>query len=410
VAGSSSTRAFGRYLRTLRERRGLSLDDVATLSRTFADPVEKGYLSRCENGHQSLALSKMIALSRIYEVAAEVLVERLELDLEVEKRGSTPEASATFTDLTRQAASELQRGEFWDAYVSSRTATERASSDPLMGGFQTRTDQERCSVMNYGTAASRLGRNVLALQELSWVETSGGLGAEYQGVLYDRLAVVNRALGRVGEAVRYADLAIQHALKHPEGERYLGAFYASRALLASVQENNELALELHQRAFDSNKQIGRLSGCAINLNNIAQVYIDMGRYRAARRALDAAEQLARPASLNRMLTNTKILAGILESRQGKHALAQRHWAEAIELAKSTDDRIALFKAEFYLLEDLRSAGDSSRAALIEGRLRRRLPWMTEDMPEAAQFRQRYPARKVARRNSVVGTQRVSPRK
>ena len=75
----SSAVAFGRYLRTLRERRGLSLDDVDSLSKAFPDSIGKANLSRCENGRQRLAFSKMIALSRIYEVPSEVLVERMEL-------------------------------------------------------------------------------------------------------------------------------------------------------------------------------------------------------------------------------------------------------------------------------------------------------------------------------------------
>ena len=50
--------AFGHYLRTLRERRGLALEDVWTLSQTFPESLNKGYLSRCENGKQKLALPK----------------------------------------------------------------------------------------------------------------------------------------------------------------------------------------------------------------------------------------------------------------------------------------------------------------------------------------------------------------
>ena len=72
------TRAFGRYLKTLRERRNLSLENVRTLSQAFADSLNKGYLSRCENGHQRVAFSKIIPLSRIYEVPADVLLERME--------------------------------------------------------------------------------------------------------------------------------------------------------------------------------------------------------------------------------------------------------------------------------------------------------------------------------------------
>ena len=80
-------KAFGRYLRTLRERRGLTLDAVVSLSQTFPDIIHKGYLSRCENGFQKPAFSKIIALSRIYEVPADVLVERMELDMELDRVG-----------------------------------------------------------------------------------------------------------------------------------------------------------------------------------------------------------------------------------------------------------------------------------------------------------------------------------
>ena len=83
----SCTRAFGRYLKTLRERRGLSLDDVLSLSRTFPEQINKGYLSRCENGHQKLAFPKVVALSRIYEVPSDVLLERMELDMELDRVG-----------------------------------------------------------------------------------------------------------------------------------------------------------------------------------------------------------------------------------------------------------------------------------------------------------------------------------
>ena len=80
----NSTLAFGRYLKTLRERRGLSLLEVSSLSQAFAETLNKGYLSRCENGHQRLALSKVVPLGRIYGVSADVLLERIELDMELD--------------------------------------------------------------------------------------------------------------------------------------------------------------------------------------------------------------------------------------------------------------------------------------------------------------------------------------
>ena len=96
-----SIKAFGRYLKALRERRAISLDEVASLSQTFPEKINKGYLSRCENGRQKLGFSKVIALSRIYEVPADVLVERMELDLELDRVGGPVTEGMSFSQPLR---------------------------------------------------------------------------------------------------------------------------------------------------------------------------------------------------------------------------------------------------------------------------------------------------------------------
>ncbi|MBT8470525.1 MAG: helix-turn-helix domain-containing protein, partial [Deltaproteobacteria bacterium] len=94
--------AFGRYLRALRERRALSLLEVASLSQAFAETLNKGYLSRVENGRQRLAFAKLIPLGRIYKVAADVLLERLELDLELERVGAPDTEGLDLEELRRR--------------------------------------------------------------------------------------------------------------------------------------------------------------------------------------------------------------------------------------------------------------------------------------------------------------------
>ena len=75
------------------------------ISRVFCLCVgeNKAYLSRCENGRQRIAFSKLIALSRIYEVPPEVLVERMELDLELDRIGSPDTAGLNFVELRAQS-------------------------------------------------------------------------------------------------------------------------------------------------------------------------------------------------------------------------------------------------------------------------------------------------------------------
>src|SRR5215831_7525585 len=92
--------AFGRYLKLLRERRGLSLDDVATLTKAYPEPVNKGYLSRAERGLSHIAFSKIVALGRAYGVPMDVFGEKLALDLEVDRMKDAPKTEgASFIDL-----------------------------------------------------------------------------------------------------------------------------------------------------------------------------------------------------------------------------------------------------------------------------------------------------------------------
>ncbi|HZN55307.1 MAG TPA: helix-turn-helix transcriptional regulator, partial [Candidatus Polarisedimenticolaceae bacterium] len=76
--------AFGKYLRLVRERRKLSLTDVVTLTKSYPEPIGKGYLSRVERGLARVGFSKMVALSRAYEVSLDAFGEKLALDLEVD--------------------------------------------------------------------------------------------------------------------------------------------------------------------------------------------------------------------------------------------------------------------------------------------------------------------------------------
>jgi tetratricopeptide (TPR) repeat protein len=319
---TSSTVAFGQYLRTLRERRGLSLDDVATLSRTFADPVEKGYLSRCENGHQSLALSKMIALSRIYEVPAEVLVERLELDLEVEKLGQPDTAGLSFEELTLCGAAALKKGTRWEGYGYLRDAM-HLPTDLLMKGFRDLREQHLCACMNFSTAAAGLGRTAIALLELLHIESAAGLSPSYEPILYERLSRVYRSRGEIRRAIECADRAVLLAERLPES-RNLGYALDTRATLAKEHSDLDGALRYYQRAFEAHTAAGREPERATTLLCIGDVYFESHRHTAARRALAAAQQIAEPLGQGRTLAHIQLTLGDLMRETNRTTEARAH--------------------------------------------------------------------------------------
>src|SRR5262245_37863150 len=161
--------AFGRYLRTLRERRGYSLDDVASLTRLSPDPILKGYLSRCENGKTRIGFSKMSTLCHVYEVPLEVVAERHALDMELERIGGPDTKGRTFEDLVMSAATAFKQGHHWDGYGLVRDAAAIAANASVLPSFKDASEQLACAVMNVATTAAALGKQRLSTFELEYV-------------------------------------------------------------------------------------------------------------------------------------------------------------------------------------------------------------------------------------------------
>ncbi|UCF69321.1 MAG: helix-turn-helix transcriptional regulator, partial [Acidobacteriota bacterium] len=105
----SGSRRFGRYLRSLREARRLTLEDVERLSVHETEPVTRSLLSRLENGKARLSLLKLMSLARLYRVRLGSLAERLETDHElarVSEDGVPAGPSSTILDKARRAGLE----------------------------------------------------------------------------------------------------------------------------------------------------------------------------------------------------------------------------------------------------------------------------------------------------------------
>jgi len=110
--------AFGKYLKILRGRRNLSLSDVVTLTKSYPEPVGKGYLSRVERGLARIGFSKMVALSRAYEISLDAFGEKFSLDLEVDELKNAPNTNGkTFGELTEEGIAFSQRGMKWHCHA-----------------------------------------------------------------------------------------------------------------------------------------------------------------------------------------------------------------------------------------------------------------------------------------------------
>jgi len=377
-------KAFGRYLRILRERRDLSLDDVQSLSQAFADPVNKGYLSRCENGFQLPSISKLIPLSRIYEVPTDVLTERMELDMELDRVGGPETAGLTFERLRDEAQQAARKGASWHQYAYYRDAIPRALLDPPLAHFRDLVDQLHVALMNCAIAASKLHRHRYPLHEYSFLLLSNAVTPRSVVVLKERTSLCYRELGDLVHSQQMAEAAISDAVALDDAD-LLGLTHSNRAILASKVNDHQTAIKYYQDAFTFYRRAGLQHACVRTLNNIAQVYFDLGRYDGAKRSLAAARKLALAGQQRRVLALGRILLGEIDILEGRGDFAREHLTEAVTIAKDLNDRVLRFKAEFQLFRLAGRVGDVTTQRTLARRLRRLQAWLPQQVPELTEF-------------------------
>jgi len=380
----SCDKAFGRYLRTLRERRQLTLDDVASLSNTFPDSTSKGYLSRCENGHQKPAFSKVIALSRIYEVPADVLVERMELDMELDRVGGPETAEMSFSELLDAGRRALQEGYRWDGYGYLRDAVIRAPADPVRSAYANMDEQKTMSVQHVGTAARALGRHRFALHEFLFVDSVDKLSPRLRALLHERIACSYASMNEFESAASYANRAIEEA-EGCDDHSWIGHIYNTRAIIALQDSDPKFAVNYCHKAYKAHKLSGQEIECALTLTNLSQCYYNLKRYKAARRASEASLRLASLHNQERVRALNLIMLGDLHHEQDEPRQAEQHWREASAVAKKLRDRELRFKADFALYKRAIRADEPAVARAIRRRLLKLVPWLPKEIGELAEF-------------------------
>ncbi len=378
--------AFGKYLKILRDRRKLSLSDVVTLTKSYPEPVGKGYMSRVERGLARVGFSKMVALSRAYEVSLDALGEKLALDLEVDELKNPPSTSGkTFGELTEEGIVFSQRGMRWHFYAALRDALPRAAVDPLHGSYRTKCEQVTRATLSHGVAACATGRYALALTELGFViEHLEDVNEETVPIVFQQSAVAKRRLGAIDEANVLADRAVELARKAPE-KTHLGDALEICGLLASQANEHDRAIAVLQEAFAAYRAVSRRADCARTLNNLAQSYFELRRFKAARTALGAADRLATELGADSIRARSRILLGEIESLEGRPKKASAHWHDALEIARRTRDSVVHFKAEFQLFKLTIEQGNLTAANALGRRLNRMTLLMSRSEPEVPEF-------------------------
>jgi tetratricopeptide (TPR) repeat protein len=333
-----------------------------------------------------VGFSKMVALSRAYEVSLDALGEKLALDLEVDALKNPPQTSGkTFGELRELGLDFIQRGLKWHCYATFRDALPRAAIDPLLPDCSSPAEQVTRAALSHGVAARATGRFTLALSEFEFVrEHLDVLNDEVLPVVFEQSAVAKRHLGASDEAYALVDRAIELAKQAPK-RRHLGDALSTRAYLASQDGNHGEALESYQSAFAAYKAIDGQLDCARTMNNLAQMYFNVRRFKAARRALGAAERLAIELGADSIRARSRVLLGEIEALDGNAKKASSLWHDAIEIARQTHDTVVHFKAEFQLFKLSIQQDNLTAANALGRRLNRMSPWISRSEPEVGEF-------------------------
>jgi tetratricopeptide (TPR) repeat protein len=122
------------------------------------------------------------------------------------------------------------------------------------------------------------------------------------------------------------------------------------------------------------------------LNNLAQAFFDLGRLRAARRALVAVDKILAPFSQHRSKALSRLLMGEIALHESQDEQAEQHWKEAADVARQLNDKTLRFKAEYLLLKHAHDKGQDDVARSIHRRLKKLANWIPDSVPELKDFR------------------------
>jgi tetratricopeptide (TPR) repeat protein len=375
--------AFGWYLRTLRERRRLSLDEVCALSESFSERIEKGNLSRYENGRQQLGLPKIIPISRIYRIPSDALLERMELDRQLDRIGGPDTSGLDFAELRRTGYLALKRdGLRWEAYARLRDALMRAASDPLMPQFDSPQHQVADSILSFASAAKSLGRHQLALHECLYLDSTAEQGAPWHDTVLERIGNCYTHLGEVTLAQKFLTAAIDSARAHGNTSALAYAYFSYGFLQVRFDRNQaaESFLAAHRafREAPPRPQVAMEGQVfeARTLLNLGVCYLETERFAAAREALNSCREIGLRWNLRRDIALAEVNLGDLDDHQGRPQRAAERWREALRISRELDDRALRFSAEYHLLKQALRRGEMATSRAIARRLRRLRPWLT----------------------------------
>jgi transcriptional regulator with XRE-family HTH domain len=372
---------FGQSLRTWRERRHLSLDDVAAKATTWSEPIGRSSLARFESGEVLPTLDRLSVLARALDVPFVELAERYEVERRVAATRPSLEALPD-AELLRVASERIRAGKWFEVLAAVSLAQDRLAGRTEQGRDGTASNLKLREI----DALVHLGYHGLAKAEVEVLLTDRNLSLTEQIEAWQFFTISCYRLKRFTVALLGLDRvdALLNAEGAPVALRSTMAYL--RGSLQVVMGNPEAAIpsyELAIQAFDQDGNEFQACGARVNL---AEAQLAAGHFGKAQEEVEAAVEVARVKGFDRAHALGLSTLACLSQRRRKHAEAERYAVASNEIAVVIEYWDVCFRNNSILREVARVRGDIKLAERCERAMRSFLPRVDQDLPEAVQFR------------------------
>ena len=371
---------FGQRLRSWRERRRLSLDEVAAIASGSSDPISRSSLARFESGEVLPTLGRLSVLARALDVPFTQLAAQYELDSRL--AGVKPEISGLSLAEIVTAASECVRSGQWLSVLAFVIAAEdRLGSNPAFS-----SDESRGLNLREIDALVHLGYHVLAKAEVEVLLADPGLSTE-QKLQAWQLFVISCYRQRLF-TVAIAGLAQAEALLPKDGPPM--PMHPQLAFLRGALEvtmgHPEAAIAPYEAAVHGFEEQGnRFQVCSARVS-YAEALVTLGHFGRARAAAETAVREAAEAGFERTRALGLSTLAVLSHRARNLAEAERWLAASNEIAVRTEYWDVCFRNNWVLRQIARTKDDTKMAERCDRALRTYLSRVDQDLPEVREYK------------------------
>ena len=359
---ASPQQAIGRFLRSAREARNLTQEQVAAKTRATPWKLSRAAISAIERGQNFPGMEAMLALSNVLYVDPKELVERARLSSVV----PIDITGQTYEQLEQRATENFWAGDFRSALGVFDAMLEMLT---LIAPEQPEESASRLARLQVRRATT-LKRAGALLSAIATAERAIALSTPHprvQAEAYIVLADLQVQRGHLPLASDAAQRAVE--LSREAGARTQGWAWIVKGRVLYLSKNHEDA----RRAFLEARDHARLSGDDRHLThiegNVGMCWLELGHVAEARTWLGRAIELARKHDQPALEASWNVELGKIERQEERFEEADRLALAALRIAKPKEHNLTIFRAEWLRHQVLRrvdpSRDDEQRLAYLK---------------------------------------------